>query len=68
LTTVGVPIAELGRQAVECCLEMLATGAAAESRTFTPDLVVRASCDGVNPDRPDSRPMKGDAQHDLRTV
>jgi LacI family transcriptional regulator len=68
LTSVGVPIAELGRQAVECCVERLTTGAAAESRTFTPDLVVRASCGGVKPDRPDSRPTKGDAQHDLRIV
>jgi LacI family transcriptional regulator len=68
LTSVGVPIAELGRQAVECCVETLATGMAAESRTFTPALVVRASCGAVNPDRPESRPTKGDAQHDLRIV
>jgi LacI family transcriptional regulator len=53
LTTVGVPIAELGRQAVECCVETLATGVRGESRTFTPVLVVRASCGALNPDRPD---------------
>ena len=64
LTSVGVPIAELGRQAVECCVELLATGGKAESRTFTPDLVVRASCGVVNPDRQDSRPTIGDEQHD----
>jgi DNA-binding LacI/PurR family transcriptional regulator len=52
-----VPIAELGRQAVECCIELLATGAAAESRTFTPALVVRASCGAANPDRQDNRPF-----------
>jgi LacI family transcriptional regulator len=64
LTSVGVPIAELGRQAVECCVDILATGGPGESRTFTPALVVRASCGAVNPDRPDSRPTQGDIQHD----
>ena len=68
LTSVGVPIAELGRQAVECCVDMLSAGAAVVSRTFTPDLVVRASCGGVKPDRPQSWPTKGDAQHDFRIV
>ena len=43
LTTVGVPIAEIGRHAVECCAEILAGGEACASRTFAPDLVVRAS-------------------------
>jgi len=43
LTTVGVPIAELGRQAVESCAEILSTGAPGASRTFTPQLVIRAS-------------------------
>jgi LacI family transcriptional regulator len=43
LTTVGVPIAEIGRQAVECCIEILATGATCASRTFTPELVIRGS-------------------------
>jgi LacI family transcriptional regulator len=61
LTTVGVPIAELGRQAVEHCVEILTSGAAGESRTFTPALVVRASCGATNPDRPDGRHIKGDA-------
>ena len=64
LTSVGVPIAELGRQAVECCVEILATGGTAESRTFTPDLVVRASCGADNPDRQDGRPTQGEAHHD----
>jgi len=43
LTTVGVPIAEIGRHAVECCAEILAGGEPCASRTFAPDLVVRAS-------------------------
>ena len=43
LTTAGVPIAEIGRQAVECCVEIIATGAPGRGRTFTPELVVRAS-------------------------
>jgi LacI family transcriptional regulator len=47
LTTVGVPIAELGRQAVECCVAILATGEPGRSRTFTPELVVRASTGGA---------------------
>lgn len=64
LTTVGVPIAELGRQAVECCLEILSTGVAGESRTFTPELVIRASTGAGNPDRPGGRPLSGDAHHD----
>jgi LacI family transcriptional regulator len=64
LTTVGVPIAELGRQAVLCCLEILATGEAGESRTFTPELVIRASSGAGNPDRPKSRQSPGDAHHD----
>ena len=47
LTTVGVPIAELGRQAVECCVEILATGAPRRqphlhARTRRPRLVRRA--------------------------
>jgi LacI family transcriptional regulator len=61
LTTVGVPIAELGRQAVEHCVGILVTGVAGESRTFTPAIVVRASCGATNPDRPESRHTKGDA-------
>jgi LacI family transcriptional regulator len=43
LTTVGVPIAEIGRQAVESCAAILAGEEAGPSRTFAPDLVVRAS-------------------------
>jgi LacI family transcriptional regulator len=52
LTTVGVPIAALGRQAVECCLEILATGEPGDSRTFTPALVIRASSGAANSDWP----------------
>jgi len=51
LTTVGVPIAELGRQAVLCCAEILSTGAQCQSRTFTPQLVVRASSGAAYSDR-----------------
>jgi LacI family transcriptional regulator len=47
LTTVGVPIAELGRQAVESCAEILSTGLQGASRTFTPELVIRASSGAV---------------------
>jgi LacI family transcriptional regulator len=44
LTTAAVNIAEIGRQALECCIEIIATGAAADGhRTFTPQLVIRAS-------------------------
>jgi LacI family transcriptional regulator len=46
LTSVGVPIAEIGRHAVETCIHILATGEAGESRTFAPRLVIRASSGG----------------------
>jgi LacI family transcriptional regulator len=55
LTSVGVPIAELGRQAVECCAQILATGEACASRTFRPELVVRASTLIGHQDRLESR-------------
>ena len=59
LTTVGVPIAELGRQAVECCAEILATGPGCASRTFMPELVIRASSTRHH-SRPKGRINKGD--------
>jgi LacI family transcriptional regulator len=43
LTTAGVPIAEIGRQAVECCIRILATGEPQAGHVFTPELVIRAS-------------------------
>lgn len=43
LTTAGVPIAEIGRRAVECCIRILATGEAQAGHTFIPELVIRAS-------------------------
>jgi LacI family transcriptional regulator len=52
LTTVGVPIAEIGRHAVECCIEILATDEAGESRTFSPRLVIRGSAGGDHHARP----------------
>lgn len=42
LTTVAVPIAEIGRQAVECCLELLG-GMQPVSTRFQPTLVIRGS-------------------------
>jgi LacI family transcriptional regulator len=60
LTTVGVPIAELGRQAVECCVGILATGEPGTSRTFTPELVVRASTGGAVSARPKGRNSRGE--------
>ena len=61
LTTVGVPIAEIGRQAILCCTQILATGVACESRTFAPTLVVRASTETIRIDRPPTGPAKGNA-------
>ena len=58
LTTVGVPIAELGRQAVESCVEILATGAPGASRTFTPELVIRASSGATYSDRQESHSIE----------
>jgi LacI family transcriptional regulator len=43
LTTAGVPIAEIGRQAVECCVDIITTGSAGPGRIFIPELVIRAS-------------------------
>jgi LacI family transcriptional regulator len=63
LATVGVPIAEIGRHAVECCARILETGEEGESRTFSPMLIVRASA-GRNESRSDDRPNRGDARHE----
>jgi len=62
LTTVGVPIAELGRQAVESCAEFLSTGAPGASRTFTPELVIRASSGAVTSDRQQGRSIEEEAK------
>jgi LacI family transcriptional regulator len=61
LTTVGVPIAEIGRQAILCCAQILASGDACESRTFAPTLVVRASTEATRTDRPRTGSTKGSA-------
>jgi LacI family transcriptional regulator len=68
LTTVGVPIAELGRQAVECCVQILAGGAACASRTFTPELVVRASTTIDRHNRRKSRAKEGEADHERISI
>ena len=68
LTTVGVPIAEIGRQAILCCTQILATGAACESRTFAPTLVVRASTEMTRKDRPPTGPAKGNENVRIITV
>jgi LacI family transcriptional regulator len=46
LTTAAVPIAEIGRQALQCCIDRIAGRDCAERRMFTPELVVRASSGG----------------------
>lgn len=47
LTTAGVPIAEIGRQALECCVAIIRGAEAGDRhRTFTPQLVVRTSSTG----------------------
>ncbi len=43
LTTAAVPIAEIGRQALECCAAIIAGRPASGQRTFKPELVVRPS-------------------------
>lgn len=44
LTTAGVPIAEIGRQALECCVAIIRGADPGDRhRIFTPQLVVRAS-------------------------
>ena len=64
LTTAGVPIAEIGRQAVECCIEILASGSpSGTNRTFTPKLVVRASSGTEKKKRPNGRTTREEADH-----
>lgn len=43
LTTAAVPIAEIGRQALESCASLISGGKTDRQRTFKPELVVRAS-------------------------
>lgn len=43
LTTAAVPIAEIGRQALQCCIDRIAGREGAGGRIFTPQVVVRAS-------------------------
>lgn len=43
LTTAAVPIADIGRQALECCAAVIAGRTTDQQRTFKPELVVRAS-------------------------
>jgi LacI family transcriptional regulator len=43
LTTAAVPIAEIGRQALECCAQAIAGAEDNQQRTFKPQLVIRAS-------------------------
>ena len=43
LTTAAVPIADIGRQALECCADALAGGRSETQRIFTPELVIRGS-------------------------
>jgi LacI family transcriptional regulator len=46
LTTAAVPIAEMGRQALECCADVIAGGKPELQHTFKPQLVIRASSAG----------------------
>jgi LacI family transcriptional regulator len=55
LTTAGVPIAEIGRQALECCVAIIRGADAGDlHRIFTPQLVVRASSTGISKHGPQS--------------
>ena len=47
LTTAAVPIAEIGRQALECCAAIIAGRPTNQQRTFEPQLVVRASTSAI---------------------
>jgi LacI family transcriptional regulator len=48
LTTAAVPIAEIGRQALECCARAIAGGGNGQ-RIFKPELVIRASTQTPRP-------------------
>jgi LacI family transcriptional regulator len=64
LTTAGAPIAEIGRQAIDCCIELIAQhGVDDRRRTFTPELVVRASTTTNHNTRQDSRTSREDIDH-----
>ncbi|MEA3066105.1 MAG: LacI family transcriptional regulator [Sphingomonadales bacterium] len=55
LTTAGVPIAEIGRQALECCVAIIRGADAGDhNRIFTPQLVIRASSTDNSEHRPQS--------------
>ncbi len=43
LTTAAVPIAEIGRQALECCARAIGGAAGADQTIFKPELVIRES-------------------------
>jgi LacI family transcriptional regulator len=43
LTTAAVPIAEIGRQALECCADLVAGRATQMKHVFKPGIVIRAS-------------------------
>ena len=43
LTTAAVPIAEIGRQALECCADLVAGRAIQVQHIFKPEIVIRAS-------------------------
>ena len=68
LTTVGVKIAELGRLAVECCVQILATVEDCSSRTLTPELVARASAPIALENRQQGRIVKGEERHERITI
>lgn len=61
LTTAGVPIAEIGRQAVECCVAILESGSPGAHRSFTPELVVRASSGSADRTKPIGRTNREEA-------
>jgi LacI family transcriptional regulator len=55
LTTAAVPIAEIGRQALECCAQAIAGSDDVQQRTFKPELVIRASTDASRLQRRNER-------------
>lgn len=68
LTTVAVPIAEIGRQALQCCLDLLAGKATQPCRTFKPELVIRASSGAPSANRQHGRIIGEDLEngHSIR--
>lgn len=59
LTTAAVPIAEIGRQALQCCIDRIAGRECPPRRTFTPDIVVRASTVRTPASRPAREASEG---------